>query len=199
MAVLGCDANRTRLRPGPVIACIVVVGLVAGDPCLAADPQRLADEYQVKAAFIFNFIKFVDWPSGVFQSPADPFVICVVGSDPFGHSLEDTVANHVVGGRMLSVRHISGLTQVAGCHVLFVGLPADVQHAVALAGLASPGILTIGDSGESAAAGAMIRFRLDGGKVRFEIDAGAAERMGLRISSRLLNLAVVPDQGRRRP
>jgi hypothetical protein len=164
----------------------------------AGSPEQRVDEYQVKAAFIYNFIKFVQWPAEAFHSSKEPFSICILGPDPFGRSLEDTVANHEIGGRTFSIRHISDVKQGAACHVLFVGPVGDIHLPPAIAELASPGVLTIGDSNVSGADGVIIRFRLDAGKVRFEIDAGAAERKGLRISSRLLSLAFVPESGRRR-
>jgi hypothetical protein len=174
------------------MVCIAAVALVAAEPCVAADSlQQPLDEYQVKAAFIFNFIKFVEWPAGSFHSPTEPFSICIAGLDPFGRSLEDTVASHEIAGRPLSVQHISSLNQAATCHVLFIG--PDAHTPLPPAALTLPGILTIGDANVSASNGAIIRFRVEDGKIRFEIDAAAAERKGLRISSRLLSLALMPE------
>ena len=147
------------------------------------------DEYRVKAAFIYNFAKFVQWPPEAFQRPSDPIAICVLGQDPFGRSLEDTVANRAIEDRHLTIRHLASITQVAGCHILFVGSGDDKRPTLSLAAIKTPGVLTIGDSDVSGVEGAIINFRLEGGKVRFDINVDAAEREKLRISSRLLSLA----------
>src|SRR5258708_34362438 len=78
------------------------------------------DEYQVKAAFLYNFARFVEWPADVFHDPSDPFAICVLGQDPFGHALDDVVAGKKIEGRAFAVRRISAPRQAVGCRILFV-------------------------------------------------------------------------------
>jgi hypothetical protein len=166
--------------------------------CLAAGlPEPLIDEYQVKAAFIYNFAKFVQWPAGAFQTSNEPIVICVLGHDPFGRSLEDTVAGRTIDGRFLIVRQISNPKQVAGCHVLFISAPQDNDLPQMLSGITTRGVLTIGESGASGADGVVISFRLERGKVHFDINLEAAERAKVRISSRLLSLAHVVESSRK--
>jgi len=155
------------------------------------------DEYTVKAAFLVNFIKFVEWPTGAFQSADDPIAICVLGQDPFGHSLEDIVARRAIEGRRLLVRHVSGVRQGTGCHVLFIGPAENKRGSPILAELKTPGVLTIGESDVSAVDGVAINLKLQDGKVRFEINLEAAERERLRISSRLLSLALIVDPTRK--
>jgi hypothetical protein len=158
--------------------------------CLAADPpEEPFDEYRVKAAFLYNFAKFVQWPSESFESPTAPFAVCVLGRDPFGRSLEDTVAGRAVEGRPFLVRHISSVKPVTGCHILFIGSMEDKRVAALVAEIKTPGILTVGESESAASAGVIVNFTLEAGKVRFAINAAAAEREKLRISSRLLSLA----------
>lgn len=164
-----------------------VGGLSAG---LLEDPP---EEYQVKAAFVYNFVKFVQWPPGTFQSSTEPLSICVLGEDPFGRSLDDTVAGRAIDGRRLTVRHISSVKQSARCHVLFVGSAENKKSSPILAEIKTPGVLTIGESDASIPDGAVINFKLEGDKVRFEINVEAAEREKLRISSRLLTLAHIVD------
>jgi hypothetical protein len=151
------------------------------------------DEYQMKAAFLFNFAKFVEWPAGSFQNPADPIDICIMGQDPFGRSLEATVAGKAVEGRLFVIRHIAGGKQVAGCHILFIAA-SERKAASTMAEIKAPGLLTVGDSKATLAAeGVVINFKLDAGKVRFEINMEASDRAKLHISSRLLSLAHVID------
>jgi hypothetical protein len=165
---------------------------VALGSCLAAEsPEQPLDEYRVKAAFLYNFAKFVQWPSESFASPTAPFAICVLGHDPFGHSLDDTVAGRTIEGRPFVVRHIASVKQVAGCHVLFIAAAENKRVLPMLADIRMPGVLIVGESDSAAPEGVIVSFRLEAGKVRFAIDTANAERAKLRISSRLLSLAVV--------
>lgn len=168
---------------------------------LAANPgtgfsTQPPDEYQVKAAFLFNFAKFVDWPPAIL-GPDRPFTICVRADHAFRETLVNTVAGKTVGGRAIDVVVFSEAGQIANCRMLFVGSPVDkaTLSILCAAGLTSrgvpPAVLTVGD-GEGAAVDAMIiRLLIENGKVRFEIDPAAAERAGLHISAKLLSLAQV--------
>lgn len=182
-----------RTRSLVVPALVILLGT-----CLpAASLGQAADEYQVKAAFVYNFAKFVQWPPDAWQSPAEPIAICILGPDPFGHWLEDTVVGKSIEGRTLSTRHISAIKQAVGCHILFVASAESKRAPSLLAELKTPGILTIGDSDGSGAEGVVINFKLDGGKVRFDINVDAAEREKLRISPRLLSLAHIVESNRK--
>src|ERR1700733_7984663 len=83
-------------------------------------PAQQLDEYRVKAAFLYNFAKFVDWPAEAFPTPGDPFAICVLGEDPFGRSLDDVIAGRAITGRPVIVRRISDARQTGGCQILFI-------------------------------------------------------------------------------
>jgi hypothetical protein len=183
---------RRLIRRGGALGLAIAV---ANSMAWGAAPPL--DEYTVKAAFLVNFTQFVEWPPGAFQSADDSIAICVLGQDPFGHSLEERVARRAIEGRPLAVRHVSGVKQGAGCHVLFIGSAENKRSSPLLAELKTPGILTIGESDDSAMDGVVINFKLQGGKVRFEINLEAAEREKLRISSRLLSLALVVDPTRK--
>ena len=195
MAILNCAWSLSRLPGGRVVGRAAAVGLVIalGNCLTAGTPEQPFDEYQVKAAFLYYFVKFVQWPSEAFQSPNEPIAICVLGQDPFGRSLEDTVAGRTIEGRSLIVRHISSVKQVAGCHVLFIGSAENKRSLPLLAEIKTAGILTVGESEASGADGVVINFKLEGGKVRFEINVKAAERQQLRISSRLLSLSDIVE------
>jgi len=178
---------------GPAVLCL---GLALAN-CLAGAPEHPTDEYQVKSAFIYNFAKFVEWPSSTFQNANEPFVICIAGRDPFGRSLEDTIAGRAIDGHPLVVRHIAAAKQPVGCQIVFIG-SAEGKHPVPTSGVpGTTGILTIGEWETSGATGVVINFRLDGNKVRFDIDLAAADREQLRISSRLLSLAHLVESNRK--
>jgi hypothetical protein len=153
---------------------------------LQAEPL---DEYHVKAAFLYNFAKFIDWPAEAFRSPGDALSICVIGQDPFGAALDNVLAGKEIGGRALAVRRISDARQTAGCQILFVSSSANKRVLPAVAAAKQPGILTVGEAGDVNAERMVIVFSLEGGKVRFEVNLPAAREAGLRISSRLLTLA----------
>jgi hypothetical protein len=147
------------------------------------------DEYQVKAAFLYNFAKFVEWPASSFKNAADPIIICVLGN-PFGDRLENTVYGKEIEGRRLIVRQIFEVSEAAGCHILFVA--SGKKRLTDLLGTvkASP-ILTIGEAGNFAGSGGVIGFILESGKVRLQINTFAAERAHLHVSSKLLGLAEI--------
>jgi hypothetical protein len=147
------------------------------------------DEYKVKAAFLFNFVRFVDWPAPAFDHPAAPIVLGIVGQDPFGDGIDRLVDGKTVNGRPLMVRRIRGAADVAGCHVLFVSGTDRVGATKVLTAVHRAPVLTIGEAEGFADAGGIINFTREGRYVRFEINVNAASRAGLTLSSKLLRLA----------
>jgi hypothetical protein len=167
------------------------VGFVLG-LCVAGIAQaEVTKEYQIKAAFLYNFTKFVEWPSGRFANDTAPIVIGVFGDDPFGGELEKVVRDRKVNGRCISIVTLRSLSEAGAVHVLFV--PAgDAKRFVAAADPAMfTGVLTVGESEPFAAAPGMVRFTTANDKVRFEINADVADRAGLKISAQLQKLATV--------
>lgn len=151
--------------------------------------QDVPPEYRVKAAFLYNFVKFVEWPAA--ESSA-AIAICVAGRNPFGSLLDTLVRGEAINGRRLETRVI--LEPDPACDVVFI--PDGAATTVYLRAARGHPILTVGETGGFIAQGGIARFYIDGGNVRFEINRGAAERAGLRISSRLLQLArIVDDRG----
>jgi hypothetical protein len=149
--------------------------------------QGVPLEYRVKAAYLYNFIKFVDWPS---RAPTGPVTICIAGRNPFGDVLTETIQGESVNGRPLQIRVV--LEPDSSCHVLFV--PQGGPAATYLRAARGSPLLTVGESRDFIAQGGIINFIVEDGSVRFEIDADAAERAELKISSRLLRLARVPER-----
>lgn len=149
-------------------------------------------EYQVEAAFLYNFAKYVTWPPRAFASATEPFIIGVLGEDPFGDDLVRTIEKEKqVQGRPLVIVRGRTPAEVANCHVLFISASEQPRLAQDLAALQRAGstALTVGESDDFLVGGGMIRFVIDNSKVRFEINARAAEQSGLVISSKLLSLA----------
>ncbi len=171
----------------PSTIALALAALLAWPGRTKADgPSR---EYQVKAAFIYNFIQFVDWPSSAFPDARAPIIVGVIGEDPFGGALEQVMRGKAVNGRNLAIRRCDNVDQVDGCHVLFVGGLDGEHRAAALARAATGGVLTVGETDDFTRSGGIIQFFLDDHRIRFEINARAAEQAHLTISSKLLRLA----------
>jgi hypothetical protein len=146
-------------------------------------------EYRVKAAYLFNFTRFVEWPAGAFAD-TKAFSICVAGKNPFGTALSSTFAGERAAGLPLAARVVNP-GGASSCHVLFV--PRGIAAAAYLRGIGASPVLTVGESPGFLAQGGAINFVLESGRVRFEIDQTAAERARLRVSSRLLRLGLGRD------
>jgi hypothetical protein len=148
-------------------------------------------EYEVKAAFLYNFAKFVEWPPNLAANAHDPFVIGIVGRDPFGDAVEQTLLRKTLNGRPLAVQRVKREEEARGCQILFVSPSERKRLKALLANLQGNPVLTVGDVENFCKSGGMIAFTLEDNRVRFEINVDAAQRVGLRISSRLLSLAKV--------
>ena len=168
--------------------------LLAGHPAAYAQTQASASD--VKAAFLYNFTKFIDWPPQAFAGANSPFFICIAG-DPFDGALERLVQGEVLDGRPLMVRHIKMREEVRGCQILYVpqdqaGFDAEMINAAG-----KEPVLTVGESASFINEGGMMRFVNSAGRIRFEINPDAAQRASLKISSRLLRLAEIVRPSRR--
>jgi hypothetical protein len=155
----------------------------------AADPG--IEEYRVKAAFLFNFAKFVQWPPQAFKSADSPIEICVLGPNPFGTSLQMVVQGKMVGHRTFVVREVRDAQQAGECHIVFASAAGWTRSRAVLGNINKYCVLTVGETGEFIDGGGIINLRLEEARVRVEINPDAAERAGLRISSKLLSLAEI--------
>jgi hypothetical protein len=149
------------------------------------------EEYQVKAAFLFNFAKFVEWPAQAFKSADSPVEICVLGPNPFGFSLANAVEGKAVGSRKFVVLEVRDAQQASECQIVFVSAAAWIRSRAVLGDIKKCCVLTVGETEEFIAGGGMINLRLENARVRVEINPDAAARAGLRISSKLLSLAEI--------
>ena len=158
-------------------------------PAKAGAQQGAYQEYDVKAAFLYNFTKFVEWPPDAFESPDSPMAICVFGDDPFGESLDAVVRGETLNGRRLEVRRTRSLQDLRDCHTLFVPGAERERFAEVFSALRDASVLTVGEVDGFLPQGGVIRFVVDQGRVRFEVNLDAAERSRLKLSSKLLRLA----------
>ena len=149
-------------------------------------------EYEVKAAFLLNFTKFVEWPASAFPGPDSPFTICILGRDPFGRALDEIVEGESVGGRKLAVRRTKETPEPQACQVVFVD-DGEKEVRKILSGLGT-GVLTIGDGDSFIREGGMIAFVIENRRVRFDIRQSKAEGAGLRLSSKLLSVARIVEK-----
>lgn len=166
----------------------------AGLLCLAsgrvvAQAPPAPREYEVKAAYLLNFTRYVEWPAEAFASAGAPVVIGVLGQDPFGPVLEQTLARRTIQGRRIELRVLDGVADAEGCHAVFVSWEEYRHDPGLIERLSRPGLLTVGERDEFVQRGGVLSFVLVGQTVRFAVNLGAGERAGLRISSRLLALA----------
>lgn len=165
----------------------------------AAGQQSPPTEYQLKAAFLFNFAKFVEWPASDFSSPHSEFSICILGADPFGRAIDDILRGQTIEGRAVTVVRVRQLADVRNCQIAFISPTEKSRLQDILQSVRGRNVLLVGESPGFAAAGGAIQFRMQNDRVRFSINLEAAERAGLRISSKLLSLATIihgaPDSG----
>lgn len=146
-------------------------------------------EYQLKAAYIYHFAQFVEWPSTAFPQTNAPLVIGILGENPFGNNLQRVVQGKVLGGHPLVVQEFRSLPEMTNnCHVLFIGYP-DERLPEILAALNGTSTLTVGESKRFTESGGMIKFIMEGTKIRFQINQTNAEKAGLKMSFKLLSLA----------
>jgi hypothetical protein len=194
----GC--RRPAARRGSLALLLAVAGLFMLCPGRIQAESAVSKEYQVKAAFLFNFCRFVEWPSSTFSGPAAPIVIGVLGNDPFGSALDDIVHDETVRGRTLVVRHDLKEEDIQQCHLLYIAKSAKERLTDILAAAAPQAVLIVSDIDQFAHRGGMIGFYLEGKKIRFEINAALAQQHTLKLNAQLLSLGKIVtadgDKGR---
>lgn len=188
--------KRTRHYLGPALHTRTAVFFVAASfagllVCSALSPQSDPSEDQVKAAFLFNFTKFVEWPDGSFETPQAPLVVGIIGDDPIDEDLERMVAGQKVQGRSLVIRRERWGGDLRRCQVLFVSASEHQHSSRILESVQSAGVLTVSDMEGFAEAGGVIELVVEQKRVRFIVNLDAATQDRLRLSAKLLALARV--------
>ena len=151
-------------------------------------------EYHIKAGFLYNFALFTEWPDAAFGATSEPLQVCILGENPFGAAL-DTLPGKQVKGRTIAVRQVLWADEVPRCHVLFIA--ASVEHRLPdiFALLEGRPVLTVGDTPTVLRAGAIIGLEIVNKKIRFRVDLVNTEQAGLKLDSRLLDLAIIERNG----
>lgn len=167
----------------PIVRTAIVLAVFCG--AMALRGEQLP-EYQVKAEFIERFTRFIEWPRG---TPNGPFIIGVLGTDPFRGFLDKMATGRKIKGRPIEIRRFRDLAAVESCHVLFISSSERGRLPAVLTRTASHPILTVADSEGFASSGVLVNFYTSGDTVRFEMNEAAIERSGLRVSAKLLKLA----------
>jgi hypothetical protein len=172
------------LRRAVAAGACAAIGLAAAVPAAA----QATLEYEVKAAFLYNFIKFTEWPRSAVRT-GEPFRVCTFGDDPFGGMLENTIAGDEVDGRPIAVERVTPEAVPGRCQILFVPLSQASRAAIAIRAAGTGPVLTVGESPDFLRAGGIVNFVVEGGRVRFDISVDVAAARGIRISSKLLRVA----------
>jgi hypothetical protein len=178
-----------------VITCLLSA-MALGSHAEALDSSDSA-EYLIKAGFIYNFAKLVEWPTASFAQPDSPIVIGILGEDPFGATLDRIVADKKINGRGFAVKRVKwsrDFRDLRDCNILFVSSSEKEHIESVIDAMKGLPILTIGDAPGFAKRGGIINFLLEDNKVRFEVNVEAAKHADLTISSRLLTLARIVQQ-----
>jgi hypothetical protein len=172
---------------------LAVCAFLYGAPLAAQSPGLT--EYEIKAGFLFNFTKFVEWPEGTFANSSAPIILGIVGENPFGNLLTETATGKLVNGRPVLVRQFKDRQDLRSCQVLFVASSEKKHIGEILGNLKGSRVLTIGEGDTFAQAGGMIAFVVEGNKVRLEIDLQSASDAHLKISAKVIAVArLVPHK-----
>jgi hypothetical protein len=190
MEFLGFKAVRGQRRgagpapPGILLACLLCLGPAAAN-------AQSAREAQVKAAFLYNFAQFTEWPPEAFAQPDSPLVIGVLGEDPFGEALDTTIRGEAVRGHKLQLKRFRAVAELPTCHIVYIGRSEANRLSQVLKALNGKPILTVSDLDGSAERGVTIQFVTEHGRVRFRINPKTAENAKLALSSKLLRVAEI--------
>jgi hypothetical protein len=186
--------SRQNWKSARILGILWIVILVSGAP-QSIRAQSTPDEYEVKAAFLFHFAQFIDWPANA-QNAEDPSLkLCIFSDEPRRQELQNTIEGKLIGGRVYHVRLISQLQEIPDCNVLFLSRDEARRQTTIVKSLRGVPVLTVGETTDFLSDGGMIRFHLEEGKIRFDINLAAADSSHLKISSRLLLLATSVTHG----
>jgi len=176
-----------------MLARLMAIALLTAALEAAVLGEARLDEYEVKAAFLYNFAKYAQWPEDTFARADDPLILCVLGRDPFGASLDRVLAGKAIDGHSIEIMRLGDAkaANAAGCQVLFFRGPITKGMQAAVGAANQQGHLTVGDESASISDLMLIRFTKEEGKIRFEINIKVLQAGRLRLSSKLLRLATI--------
>jgi hypothetical protein len=190
MALLRLSESAVRGIRTPLIVLAVVAGLSAR----SATAQPVADEYQVKAAYLLNFARFVEWPADVLPA-SSPLTIAIVGNDPFGGTLDSLLRGKSANGHPIRVRYLRWNDMLVQCQIVFISASEEPHLLQIFRFIGNSGVLTVSDIDRFSLRGGIVEFSMVGNRVRFDIDRISAVTAKLTISSKLLNVARAVHEG----
>lgn len=176
---------------------ILITLCVPGNVGLQAQVSGQSGEYQLKAVFIFNFSQFVEWPESALPSDVSPFVIGILGENPFNNYLEQIVSGEKINNHPIVIQRYTKTEDIKTCHILFINLADARKQEQALALLKERRILTISESNNFLQSGGMVRLFTKDNKIKFQVNVEATNAANLLVSSKLLRLADIftPKKG----
>jgi hypothetical protein len=160
-------------------------------PATALSQNEETAEYPLKLAFLYNFTKFVEWPAAAYSGPGAPLSICIVGEDPFSPDLEGELRTRKVESHPVEVKKLKPTDILSACHMVFVPAAEKSQAVRIVSNLKGSNTLTVGESAGFASLGGIINLTVEENKLHFEVNTVAAERAGLKLSSKLLSMAKI--------
>jgi hypothetical protein len=178
-----------HLRATPILGLSLAWLLTVGGGRAQETPPT---EYKLKAAFLFNFAKYVEWPPAAFAEATSPMVIGILGENPFRDDLEPTIRDKTINNRPLVIKEFRSPAEATNCHILFISTSEKQRLPEILKSLHGASVLTVGETDRFTETGGMINFVTGGNKIRFQINVEAAKSAGLKVSSKLLSLASRP-------
>jgi hypothetical protein len=188
------SSKRKRSLITEITAVIVTIAMLGAGRTRAGPPTRLdaaSKVYEIKAAFIYNFAQFTQWPDSAFASSDSPFVLAFIGDGSLGPALERVLDGKSIAGHPIVLKHLDMTSQISGCHLLFIPESEESHLDDIFNVIGNQPILTVGETTKFMQAGGIIRFFIADGRIRFEIDPDAADKAALRLSSRLMSLAKI--------
>lgn len=182
--------NRLLRKSGMISLCffILFIDILAISVAHSNAQDTKRGEYEVKAAFIYNFLKFIEWPDKVFTDNPFTMNLCIVGENPFGNAI-NSYQGDKVSNRTIAIKKSESLQDIRNCHVVFISRSEKDRIQQIMKALRGSNILSIGDTDTFEKQGVIINFSIVENKVRFNINVNAARQSGLRISSKLLKLS----------
>jgi hypothetical protein len=171
------------------VNCVMVLAVLFAFGNRSQAQQAKPNEYQVKAAYLYNFGRFVKWPQPASGDKNDSFAVCVLGQDPFGQTLDATLTGETLDGKPVKIRRLAKAQDAADCRILFVSLTEEHHLKEILAAIDQAGVLTVSEIPGFSQRGGIIQFVVEGDRVRFEINLANAESSRLVLSSELLKVA----------
>lgn len=181
-----------RTRKSPLLLLLLM--LASAGRSLAADPQTLG-EFQIKAGFVFNFTRFVEWPENAFLTSTSPLLVCVLGETPLTGLLADVALGKVVNGRAVSIKQVKVADDLRPCNLLFISAAERRRTDEILAAVKKTSTLTVGENPGFAQAGGMINFSIQENRVKLEMNLEATTRAGLKINSKLIAVSRLVSYG----